>query len=97
MADIFPTERELEVLVTEGDDVRWWLIQANGSLVPEEDQEAIRPATANPCDGDWYMPWFNTKPHVHDDDHDYPWSVHARGTRVSVEMLHSLMLARCTA
>ena len=92
MADIFPTEEELKLLVTDAPDAQWWVLQADGS--PPTDLLRPRPADAQPTDAGGMAPWYNNRPHLHDEDHDWPWSIHARGTIKSVRALQVAMLRR---
>lgn len=92
MADIFPTEEELKLLVTDDPASQWWVLQADGS--PPTDLLRPRPADAQPSDVGGMTPWYNNRPHLHDEDHDWPWSIHARGTLKSVRALQVAMLRR---
>ena len=92
MADIFPTEEELALLVTDAPRVQWWVLQADGS--PPTDLLRPRPTDAQPTDVGGMTPWYNNRPHLHDEDHDWPWSIHARGTVESVRALQVAMLRR---
>lgn len=95
MADFFPSDEERNLLVTTGADVRWWVLQEDGTT--PFDLLRDRPADAQANHGDEFMPWFNTTPHLHDAAHDWPWSVHACGTRESVRAMQLAMLARVRA
>jgi hypothetical protein len=90
--DYFPTEEEESLLVTNGLDVHWWVIRLDGTY--PEDLLRERPLNSNIDDGSGFTPWYNLRPHLHGPHHDWPWSIHARGTRESVRALQLQMLRR---
>jgi hypothetical protein len=97
-SDILLLPEEEALLVLDGADCRWWLILENGELEDIFAQEEARPADAKACGGDWYMPWYNARNHVHGGDRDrLSWAAHMYGTRESVEKVHALVLKRVLA
>jgi len=92
MGDIYPTAYELILLHTKDPEARWWLLDREGNPVGQEEQHLLRPADANPANGNYHTPWYQGRSHLHDEDHDLPWSIHAFGTLEGVRALHATML-----
>lgn len=92
IGDIYPTEEEESLLVTNGLNVQWWVLQEDGTT--PVDLIRARPLNSNIDDGSGFTPWYNLRPHLHDYDHDWPLSIHARGTRESVRALQLQIFKR---
>lgn len=93
--DIYPTEEELALMDATHLDARWWLLHEAGEPVSQVDQALVRPKDSQPHNGNYHTPWFNKLSHMHDADHDYPWSIHGFGTLEGVLAAHKSMLERC--
>jgi hypothetical protein len=98
-SDILLLPEEEALLVLDHDaDCRWWLILENGELEDIFAQQEARPADATACGGDWYMPWYNVRNHVHGGDRGrLSWAAHMYGTRAAVHAVHAMVLKRVRA
>ena len=94
LGDAYPTEEEESLLVINGLNVQWWVLQHDGTT--PIDLIRARPFNSNIDDGSGFTPWYNLRPHLHGYDHDWPLSIHAKGTRESVRALQLQMLNRLT-